>query len=297
LSDEPRCVLITGCSSGIGYTCALGLKARGFRVIATARKADDLARLQTQGLETVPLDYADAASVAACAEEVLAMTGGRLYGLFNNGAYGQPGAVEDLPVGVLRDQFEANVFGWHDLTRRFIPQMRANGAGRIVQCSSVLGIVALKWRGAYNASKFAVEALTDTLRLELEGSGIGVSIIEPGPIRSRFRLNAFTKLKANIDMQASPHRAYYAERVAREDAKVHDPRWDHEPPDATDPRRFSIVPPYRLGPQAVLAALIHALEAPRPKVRYRVTFATTLMSLARRVLPWRALDRLAHKVS
>ncbi len=297
MTGDPRSVLVTGCSSGIGYTCALGLKARGYRVIATARKPDDLARLEAEGLEAVALDYADPASVAACAEKVLAMTGGRLYGLFNNGAYGQPGAVEDLPVAALRAQFEANVFGWHDLTCRFIPQMRANGGGRIVQCSSVLGIVALKWRGAYNASKFAVEALTDTLRLELDGSGIEVSIIEPGPIRSRFRLNALAKLKANIDMQASPHRAYYAERVAREDTRFHDPRWDHQPPDATDPRRFGIVPHYRLGPQAVLAALIHALEARRPKVRYRVTFATTLMSLARRLLPWRALDRLAHKVS
>jgi len=297
LSEPQRTVLVTGCSTGIGYTCALGLKQRGYRVIATARSEVDLARLSALDLEVVQLDYANPDSIAACAGEVLEMTGGRLYGLFNNGAYGQPGAVEDLPVEALRAQFEANFFGWHDLTRRFIPAMRTAGEGRIVQCSSVLGIVALKWRGAYNASKFALEALTDTMRLELEGSGIKVSIIEPGPIRSRFRPNAFDHLKANIDMASSVHSTYYAERVAKEERKTYDANWGIEPPDAPAGERFRLVPNYRLGPQAVLAALIHALEHPRPRVRYPVTFASHLMGLARRVLPWHALDRLGHKVS
>ncbi len=297
MSDTPRTVLITGCSTGIGYTCALGLKERGYRVIATARNEVDLASLAALGLEVVQLDYAKSDSVASCAEEVLEMTQGRLYGLFNNGAYGQPGAVEDLPVEVLRAQFEANFFGWHDLTRRLIPAMRAAGEGRIVQCSSVLGIVALKWRGAYNASKFALEALTDTMRLELEGSGIKVSIIEPGPIRSRFRPNAFHHLKANIHMATSVHSAYYAERVAKEEAHTYNADWGLEPPDKPAAERFRLVPNYRLGPQAVLAALIHAFEHPRPKVRYPVTFASHLMGIARRLLPWRVLDRLGHKVS
>jgi NAD(P)-dependent dehydrogenase (short-subunit alcohol dehydrogenase family) len=297
LSASPRCVLITGCSSGIGYTCALGLKARGYRVIATARNDADLARLAAEGLETVQLDYADPASVAACAEKVLAMTGGRLYGLFNNGGHGQPGAVEDLPMAALRAQFEANFFGWHDLTRRFIPAMRAHREGRIVQCSSVLGIVALKWRGAYNAAKFALEALSDTLRLELEGSGIKVAIIEPGPIRSRFRINAIAQLHRHIDIEASVHRADYARHVAREATKRHGPGWGYERPDDRRDGGFRLLPRYRLGPQAVLAALIHALEHPRPKPRYRVTLATHLMALARRALPWRLLDRLVRKVS
>lgn len=297
MSSSPRAVLITGCSTGIGYTCALGLKQRGYRVIATARNEVDLARLAALGLDVVQLDYARPESVAACADAVLEMTGGRLYGLFNNGAYGQPGAVEDLPVDVLRAQFEANFFGWHDLTRRLIPAMRAAGEGRIVQCSSVLGIVALKWRGAYNASKFALEALTDTMRLELEGSGIEVAIIEPGPIRSRFRPNAFSHLKAGIDMAASVHRTYYAERVAKEDGKTYAADWGIEPPDKPAAERRRLVPNYRLGPQAVLAALVHALESPRPRVRYPVTVASHLMGIARRLLPWRALDRLGHKVS
>ena len=297
MSAGARTVLVTGCSTGIGYTCALGLKDRGYRVIATARTEVDLARLAALGLDVVQLDYAKPDFVAACADEVLQMTGGRLYGLFNNGAYGQPGAVEDLPVDVLRAQFEANFFGWHDLTRRLIPAMRAAGEGRIVQCSSVLGIVALKWRGAYTASKFALEALTDTMRLELESSGIKVSIIEPGPIRSRFRPNAFRHLKANIDMAASVHSAYYAERVAKEDGKTYAADWGLEPPGKPAKERFRLVPNYRLGPQAVLAALIHALEHPRPKVRYPVTVASHLMGIARRLLTWRALDRLGHKVS
>ena len=139
---QPRSILITGCSSGIGYTCAVGMKQRGWRVIATARNPEDLAMLRDHGLETVALDYADPASIAKCANEVLKLTDGRLTALFNNGAYGQPGLVEDLPVDALRKQFEANVFGWHDLTTRLLPAMRDHGSGRIVQCSSVLGIVA-----------------------------------------------------------------------------------------------------------------------------------------------------------
>lgn len=165
-----KTILITGCSSGIGHACAHGMKARGWRVFATARKDEDLKRLEAEGLECLYLDYADAGSVAACAAELTSRTGGKLDALFNNGAYGQPGAVEDLRREVLEAQFAANVFGWHQLTVACLPLMRANGAGRIVHCSSVLGLVALKWRGAYNASKFAIEALADTMRLELRGS-------------------------------------------------------------------------------------------------------------------------------
>ncbi len=181
-----KSVLITGCSTGIGYHCAHGLKERGWRVFATARKRQDLARLKYEGLETVYLDYTDAKSIAHCADYVLQHTHGKLFGLFNNGAYGQPGAIEDLSTDVLRRQLEANVFGWHDLTRRLLPAMRKNGEGRIVQNSSVLGLVALKWRGAYNASKFAIEGLSDALRLEMEGTGVHVVLIEPGPIKSKF---------------------------------------------------------------------------------------------------------------
>ena len=290
-----RSILITGCSSGIGYTCALGMRERGWRVFATARSEADLERLKREGLETVYLDYSQPKSIAASADAVLEATDGQLFALFNNGAYGQPGAVEDLEPDVLRAQFEANVFGWHDLTRRLIPAMRKNGAGRIVQCSSVLGLVALQWRGAYNASKFAIEALSDTMRLELEHAGVRVSVIEPGPIRSRFQEHGLANFKANVDIENSVHRADYARIVARTEALIAGTDWGYERPGAR--RSRSLLPRYRLGPDAVLAKLVHAVESLNPRPRYHVTSATHAMAMARRILPARALHVLARYVS
>lgn len=272
-----KTLLVTGCSSGIGQCCARGMKARGWRVFATARKADDLAALERDGLEAIHLDYANAGSVEACAAEVARRTDGKLLALFNNGAYGQPGAVEDLPREVLRAQFEANVFGWHQLTRLCLPLMRANGAGRIVNNSSILGLTAMKWRGAYNASKFAVEALSDTLRLELRGSGIHVVLIEPGPIASRFTEHALQAFEANIDAERSVYRAAYERQRARLG------------------RGGSMR--FKLGPEAVLAQLIKALEAPRPRRRYYVTVPTYIMAYARRFLPPPLLDRVLDAAS
>ncbi len=273
-----RTILITGCSSGIGRACALGLRERGWRVFATARKEADLHELRAHGLEALYLDYAEPESIRACVARVAEHTDGRLFALFNNGAYGQLGAVEDLSREVLEAQFQANFFGWHDLTARVLPLMRANGAGRIVQNSSVLGIVALKWRGAYNASKFAIEGLSDTLRLELRGSGIHVSIIEPGPIWSRFVEHALHHFERNIDVESSPYREVYQQQLRRL-------------------RGESRPSPFKLPPEAVLKKLVHALESPRPKPKYYVTFPTHLMALLRRVLPWRALDAVLDKAS
>ena len=209
-----RTILITGCSSGIGLASARMMKARGWRVLATARQPDDLKRLTEEyGLEALYLELADSDAIAACAEEALSRTGGRLYALFNNAAYSQPGAIEDVPAHALRHQLEVNVVGTHDLTRRIIPAMRANGRGRIVQCSSVLGLISAPWRGAYCASKFALEALTDALRLELQGSGIHVSLIEPGPIRPRFVENARAAAIANLDLENSVHRERYRQML------------------------------------------------------------------------------------
>lgn len=268
--SQERAILITGCSTGIGYTCAHGMKARGWRVLATARKKADIARLDKEGLEVLPLEYRDPDSVAACADEALKRTKGRLTALFNNGAYGQPGAVEDLPVDVLREQFEANFFGWHDLTRRIVPAMREQGHGRIVQCSSCLGLVSLKYRGAYNASKFAVEGLSDAMRQELAGTGIHVSLIEPGPIETHFVRNALAAYKANIDIEGSAHVEIYRERIkAMEDGGS---------------VRF------KLGPEAVLEKLVHAVESERPEPHYYVTTATYLLAWSRRLLPTRWLD-------
>lgn len=204
-----RSILITGCSSGIGLCVAQGLRERGYRVFATARKAADVEKLVEKGLESLQLDLDDPASIARAVDEVLSRTGGTLDALFNNGAWGLPAAVEDLTRKNLRDLFETNLFGWHELTRLVLPVMRRQGHGRIVQNSSVLGFVALRYRGAYNASKYALEGLSDTLRLELKGSNIHVSLIEPGPISSRFRHNALQAFHSHIDASRSIHREAY----------------------------------------------------------------------------------------
>jgi NAD(P)-dependent dehydrogenase (short-subunit alcohol dehydrogenase family) len=275
-ADRP--VLVTGCSSGIGLAAARRLRDRGYPVFASARRDDDLERLRGEGLQAVRLDLDDDASIGAALDAVLERTGGRLYGLFNNGAYGQPGAVEDLRRDVLRAQLETALLGWHELTRRAIPVMRAQGEGRIIQNSSVLGLVAFAYRGAYVATKFALEGLTDTLRLELHGTGIQVSLIEPGPILSRFRENAFRKFVDNVDVEASPHRDRYRAMQAR---------LTKEGP----------AQPFTLPPDAVVRRVIHALEARRAKARYYVTLPTYLFAALRRVLPTIALDALLRAAS
>ena len=268
-----RTILITGCSSGIGRHCAFRLKEQGWRVLATARKPCDLADLKSRGLDALYLDYADETSIRDAFAKALALSGGRLDALFNNGAYGQPGAVEDLPTNALRAQFEANFFGWHALTRLAIPLMRAQGFGRIVHCSSILGVIAYRWRGAYNASKFALEGLASTQRMELKGSGIHVSLIEPGPINSRFSDNAVNKFLENIDIKNSVHASTYASQLARLN-------------EGGGANRF------RLGPEAVFRKLHHALNATKPRPHYPVTLPTHFMFMARRLLPQVWLDRL-----
>ncbi|MGL4238338.1 SDR family NAD(P)-dependent oxidoreductase, partial [Tabrizicola sp.] len=266
-----RSILITGCSSGIGLDAARGLKARGWRVFATCRQEVDCERLRAEGLESFRLDYSDEDNIAAAVEEVKTRTGGALDALFNNGAFACPGAVEDLPRGALREIFEVNLFGYHDLARRVIPMMRAQGHGRIVNCSSVLGLVGMTWRGAYVSTKFAMEGLTDVLRIEMKGTGIEVILIEPGPIATKIRENAIPHFEKWIDWKASARaEQYQALRGRLYDKKV---------------RKDA----FELGPEAVTAKLVHALEAKRPKARYYVTTPTYLMGFARRVLPTRAL--------
>jgi NAD(P)-dependent dehydrogenase (short-subunit alcohol dehydrogenase family) len=273
----PRAVLITGCSSGIGYTLAHGLKARGFRVFASARRPADVESLCSEGLESLVLDLDDTASIAAAVDEVLGRTGGKLYALINNGAFGLPGAVEDLSREALRAQFETNLFGTQELTNRVLPAMRAANEGRIIQVSSLLGIVCLAYRGAYNASKFALEALSDTMRLELRATNIRVVLVEPGPITSRFRANAFKAYQRYIDKTKSAHREYY-ERVER--------RLGGEKP-----------LPFTLPPEAVLEKVIRALEARHPELRYPVTFPSHLFAWLRRLLPGKVLDYVLARVS
>ncbi|MBV7300109.1 SDR family oxidoreductase [Enterovibrio paralichthyis] len=269
-------VLMTGCSSGIGYVCAHALAKQGFNVIASCRKQEDVAQLKAEGLTCIHLDLADETSILKAVEEVKSLTGGKLFGLFNNGAYGQPGALEDLPTDALRKQFETNFFGWHTLTQAVIPMMRENGKGRIVQNSSVLGFVALKFRGAYNASKFAVEGWTDTIRLELEGTPIKISLIEPGPIESRFRANALNAFFRYINPESSRFKNDYLSQQARLESEHSSNK-------------------YTLPADAIVEPLVHALTSANPKIRYRVTKPTQYMALCKRLLPAKTLDRLLAK--
>jgi NAD(P)-dependent dehydrogenase (short-subunit alcohol dehydrogenase family) len=272
-----RSVLITGCSSGIGLCAARGLQARGWRVYTTARKPEDVQQLQEQGMESLLLDLTSSTSITTAVQEILARSGGSLDAVFHNGAYGQPGALEDLPRAALREQFETNVFGWHELTRLVLPVMRRQGHGRIVFNSSILGFMALRYRGAYTASKYAIEGIADTLRLELRDTGIHVSLIEPGPILSRFRENAFAAYQRNIDKTDSPHRAAYEameQRLTKEGPAV----------------------PFTLPPDAVLRRLIHALESRRPRARYPVTRPAWVFGYLKRILPVRMLDRILYRI-
>ncbi len=270
---DRKSILITGCSSGIGQDAAHGLRARGWRVFASCRKTRDCQRLGAEGFESPLIDYQDARTVAAGLDEVLAATGGRLDALFNNGAFACPGAVEDLPADALRDIFEANFFGWHDLTRRAIAVMRTQGAGRIVQNSSVLGLVPARFRGAYVSTKYALEGLTDTLRVEMRGTGIHVILIEPGPVTSKIRENAIPHFERWIDWRNSARSGQYKAVLRR----LYEDRGRD---------------PFELPPSAVTRKLIRALESPRPRPRYYVTTPTYLMGALRRVLPTRALDWL-----
>lgn len=279
MADGSRAVLITGCSSGIGLDAARGLRARGWRVFAACRKQADCDRLQAEGFDSPLIDYDDPARIEGGLSQVLDATGGRLDALFNNGAYGMPCLVEDLPVGALQAMFQTNLFGWHDLTRRVIPVMRAQGAGRIVQCSSGLGLVAYRWRGAYVATKFALEGMTDVLRIEMRGTGIHVVLIEPGPIRTAFRQNAVPHFERWVDWRASARSADYRPILDRL-YTAQGPGLDR----------------FELPPAAVTAKLIHALESPRPRPRYYVTWPTWIGGTLRRVLPTRAIDWIVARV-
>lgn len=272
-AEELRTVIVTGASSGIGAYCARALKAEGWRVFATGRKPADIAALEADGLEAFYLDYREPQSIAALVDAVLERTGGTLDALFNNGAYAQPGAVEDLSVAALREQFDANFFGWHDLTRRIVPVMRRQGHGRLVHCSSILGLAPVRFRGAYSASKHAVEGLMLCMRQELEGSGIHLSLIEPGPVRSKIASNGLTWFLKNIDIENSVHRADYQAQLARLQAG-------------------GSASKLKPGPEIVHRALRHALLSQRPRPHYVVTVPARIGAALKRILPASLLYRV-----
>ena len=270
-----KSILITGCSSGIGLDAARRMQQRGWQVIAAARQPEDVAKLAAEGFAAVRIDYEEEASIHSGLADALAITGGQLGVLFNNGAYAIPAAVEDLPTDALRQIMQANLFGWHELTRAVLPVMVAQGGGRIIQNSSILGFVGLRFRGAYVATKFALEGLSDVLRLELAGSGVEVVLIEPGPIRTRIRQNSWPHFQKWIDWRGTRLEAVYEGKLIPRLTAPDGPK-----------------DPFELGPEAVSDALVHACEAARPKLRYRVTRATQYMAIAKRMVSGRLLDRL-----
>ncbi|GFE66427.1 SDR family NAD(P)-dependent oxidoreductase [Litoreibacter roseus] len=274
-----KSILITGCSSGIGYDAAHFMKNAGWQVFATCRAEPDCARLRGEGLESFPLDYTDTDSMTAAVAECVSRTGGTLDALFNNGAYGCPGAVEDLPTEALREIFETNLFGYHELTRQIIPIMRAQGHGRIVNCSSVLGLAVMRWRGAYNATKFAMEGLTDTLRLEMRGTDIHVILIEPGPVTSKIRENSIPHFERWIDWKASPRKDQYERTLLK---RLYEP--------SSGPDQFE------LPASAVSKKLLHAVDSPRPRPRYYVTTPTYVIGFLRRILSTRGLDWVLSRI-
>jgi len=277
MSDK-KTILITGCSTGIGYDAAHGLKKRGWRVFATCRKEEDCQRLEAEGLESFVLDYTDEASIANAVDETQKRTGGTLGAVFNNGAFACPGLLEDLPTGALRSIFETNFFAQHELTRRLIPVFRKQGHGRILMNSSVLGFAALPWRGAYNSTKFAMEGWADTLRLEMTGTNIHVILIEPGPITSNIRQNAQAHYEKWLDPESSARRDDYKGVF---EARLYD---ESGKPD-----------PFELPASAVTTAVVDALTMIKPRARYRITKPTKVMAVLKRILPTSLFDKILLK--
>ena len=272
-----KTILITGCSSGIGYDTAHYLNKHGYRVFASARQEKDVKRLKEEGLDTYLLDVTKPETIEKTLKEILAQTDGKLYAVFNNAGYGQPGALEDIKTEVLKEQFETNLFGLHELTRKVIPIMRAQGYGRIIQHSSVLGLIALRFRGAYNASKYAIEGLCDTLRLELVKEKIYVVTINTGPVHSDFRKNATKKYFEHIDgIESVFKEEYKKELLPYEGNKKNDP--------------------FTKDSDVVISNIIHALEAKKPKPRYYNTSATHILGGLKRLLPTAVLDKILRKV-
>lgn len=277
-TDNRPVILITGSSSGIGLDSARFFHQKGWHVIATCRKPKDVESMRAEGMTSFVLDYEDQASLDAVIPTLKTLTNGRVDVLFNNGAYGIPALVEDLPTPALRQIFEANLFGWHELTRQILPLMHAQGKGRIIQNSSVLGFAAMRVRGAYNATKFALEGLTDTMRIELANTNIHLILVEPGPIRTKIRENAYLQFQKWINWKDTKNISFYEKALI---PRLSDP----------DPKKDL----FELMPDAVTRAVWHAATASRPRIRYRITNATKIMAVAKRILSSRLMDRFAGR--
>lgn len=280
MNDDKKSILITGSSSGIGLAVAKDLSKLGWNVIASCRKEGDCKILKDKyGLDSTVIDYDIQKSILSGLEYALDKTNGKIDVLFNNGAYGLPALVEDIPVDSLRGIFETNFFGWHSLTKEIIPHMKVNGSGRIIQNSSILGFMALKYRGAYTATKYAIEAMSDTLRLEIKNDNIKVIIIQPGPITTKFRENSYVRFKESIDWRGSDYKSLYVNKII--------PRLESKKIKKTT---------FELFPNAVSKAVIHACTARNPSIRYRITWATVIMMYLKRFSTDKLFDRISSKL-
>jgi short-subunit dehydrogenase len=273
-SSKLKSVLITGCSSGIGLCIAHGLRSEGYRVFASARNSNDVGKLKALGFESLLLDLSSSGSINIAISELYQKTD-NLYALINNGAYGQAGALEDISRDALEKQFQVNVFGWHELTNLILPRMRKENMGRVIYISSVLGFVAMPFRGSYVSSKFAIEGLVDTLRLELSDTNIKFSLIQPGPIESKFRANAYLAFKENVDSAKSHYKEQYNTMIKR--------------------LKSDKSAQFTLPPEAVLKCVTHALKSNSPKIHYRVTFPTKLFAFLGRILPSSWMDKILNQ--
>jgi short-subunit dehydrogenase len=267
-------IVITGCSTGIGLETSKYLKAQGIKVYATAREQKDVEMLKSLGFNALLLDVTLPTHIEQVIAHVL-NADGKIDVWFNNAGFGQAGFLEDITTEVLKEQFETNVFGLHECTHQVLKVMRAQGYGKIIQHSSVLGLVSLSARGAYNASKYAIEGLTDTLRLEYYNENIYFSLLNTGPITSKFRENALKKLEQNVTIEASRYAKSYKARLSGENPKV----------------------PFNEEPISVAKVVYKIIQTKKPKPRYYITKATYILGFAKHILPTRLLDKLLLKIN
>jgi len=267
-------ILITGCSTGIGYETALYLKEKGYTVFATARKEKDVINLQKLGFSAFLLDVTNHQTITNTLNKILQLTDGKLDVVFNNAGFGQPGALEDVKTHILKEQFETNVFGTHEVTRQVLTIMKKQGYGTIIQHSSVLGIISLKLRGAYNASKYAIEGLTDTLRLELKDTNIQITVLNTGPVTSSFRKNAIQKTLDNIDIQNSRFKESYHQSMNADKSTV----------------------PFNLEAIEVAKIVEKIIQSKKVKPRYYITKATYILGFCKRILSTSKLDFILNKI-